>query len=219
MSLSSPAMAATSWRIGLAAAILALLPLRAHADAAAAPDLEPAQASVSGFYQALDAMVAEDADLETRRATLAPAIDASFDIPFMGAKVLGRHWRQLDDASRARWLETFRDLTISTWASRFPPGSEIAFEVQHVEPAARGTAMVHTELVRVTEDPVEIHYRLRETEAGWRIIDIYLNGTVSELALRRSEYGSVIERDGFDSLVTSLSDRISSNSAAASTGY
>jgi len=88
-----------------------------------------------------------------------------------------------------------------------------------VEPAARGTAMVHTELVRVTEDPVEIHYRLRETEAGWRIIDIYLNGTVSELALRRSEYGSVIERDGFDSLVTSLSDRISSSSAAASTAY
>lgn len=219
MSLSSRAMAATHWRIGLAAALVALLPLAAHADPAAAPDLEPARATVNGFYEALDDMVTQDADLETRSETLAPAIDASFDIPFMGAKVLGRHWRQLDDASRQRWVDTFRDLTISTWASRFPPGSEIGFKVQTVEPAARGTAMVHTELVRVTEDPVEIHYRLRETEAGWRIIDIYLNGTVSELALRRSEYGSVIERDGFDSLVTSLSDRISSSSAAASTAY
>jgi phospholipid transport system substrate-binding protein len=212
-------MSVTAARVALAAALFALLAAPAQAEEEAAPDLQPARATVDGFYVALDQVVTGDADVDARKTSLAPAIDAAFDLPFMGAKVLGRHWRKLDDPSRQRWLETFRDLTISTWASRFPAGSEIGFELRQVEPAARGTAMVHTHLVRSEDEPVEIHYRLRETPTGWKIIDIYLNGSVSELALRRSEYGSVIERDGFDSLVTSLSDRSGSSSAAASNAY
>ena len=37
---------------------------------------------------------------------------------------------------------------------------------------------------------------------------MYLNGTVSELALRRSEYSSLIKRDGFKALLAALDERI-----------
>jgi hypothetical protein len=37
-----------------------------------------------------------------------------------------------------------------------------------------------------------------------------MNGTVSELALRRSEYSSVCKRDGFESLLSSLEEKIAS---------
>ena len=57
-------------------------------------------------------------------------------------------------------------------------------------------------------EDVELSYRLHDTNAGWRIVDVYLKGTVSELALRRAEYASVIDRSGFDELVATLRKRI-----------
>ena len=51
--------------------------------------------------------------------------------------------------------------------------------------------------------------RLRKTdESGWQIIDVYLDGTVSELALRRSEYSALIKREGFQALLAKLDERI-----------
>ena len=58
-----------------------------------------------------------------------------------------------------------------------------------------------------TED-VELTYRLHQVGGRWRIMDVFLKGTVSELALRRSDYGSVLERDGFGKLVDVVRSRI-----------
>ena len=60
----------------------------------------------------------------------------------------------------------------------------------------------------IGQTSLNVGYRLRRSEAGWRIIDIYFNGTVSELALRRSEYSSLIKREGFDALLVKLDERI-----------
>jgi phospholipid transport system substrate-binding protein len=68
--------------------------------------------------------------------------------------------------------------------------------------------LVRTRLVQPADENVELNYRLRQTPTGWKIVDIYLSGTVSELALRRAEYGSVLERDGFDKLVADLETKI-----------
>ncbi len=76
--------------------------------------------------------------------------------------------------------------------------------------------MVLTKLVQPSDDDVELNYRLRETDAGWRVIDCYMNGTVSEVALRRSEYGAVLRRDGFDALLAAIntkSDELASSPA------
>jgi phospholipid transport system substrate-binding protein len=58
------------------------------------------------------------------------------------------------------------------------------------------------------DDPVQLNYRLRPVDGSWKIIDVYLNGTVSELALRRSEYSSLIQREGLEGLLTALTDKI-----------
>jgi phospholipid transport system substrate-binding protein len=40
--------------------------------------------------------------------------------------------------------------------------------------------------------------------ARWQIVDVYLAGTVSELATRRSEFSSVMRRGGAEALVDAL---------------
>jgi phospholipid transport system substrate-binding protein len=77
-----------------------------------------------------------------------------------------------------------------------------------VEPATYGTVLVHTRLDEPNDEGVALDYRLRMVDGQWRIIDIYLNGTVSELALRRSEYSALIQREGFEALLAKLDERI-----------
>ena len=52
----------------------------------------------------------------------------------------------------------------------------------------------------------------------WRVVDVYLDGTVSELALRRSEYSSALKREGFDELVGSVETKIADLKSKGQTG-
>ena len=178
-------------------------------DPTSTPSLDAAKAPIESFYAALGAsMKAGDSlTLDARRQRLAPAIGKAFDLPLMSAKVLGRHWRSLSAEDQKRWADAFAALTVKTYAEQFDENTGLVFEVGAVQAAPSGTALVRTKLKRASDDPVSIDYRLRPVGGGWRVIDIFLNGTVSELALRRSEYTSVLERDSFARLVTTLQTR------------
>jgi phospholipid transport system substrate-binding protein len=149
----------------------------------------------------------ESLAFDARKKQLEPVIAKTFDLPLMAAKVLGRHWRSLAPADQKRWVAAFSALTVRTYAEQFDENTGLVFEIGAVQAAPGGTALVRTKLKRATDDPVAIDYRMRLGANGWRIMDIFLNGTVSELALRRSEYSSVLERDGFEKLVVTLQNR------------
>jgi len=175
------------------------------------PSTSTARANIERFYASLLEVMKRSGELtyDERYAQLDPVVQQAYDLPFMSAKVLGRHWKGLSDQDRGRWISTFTRLTISTYAERFDKYSGQQFEVLDAEPARQQTVMVRTRIVPTDEDPVELDYRLRGEE-GWRIIDVFMNGTVSELALRRSEYSSVVKRDGFESLLSALEEKIAS---------
>jgi len=182
-------------------------PVRADETKAGA---DAARASVEQLYATLlDVMQrAEQLTYEERYAELDPVIRQAYDLPFMSAKTLGRYWKGLSEQDRERWVSTFSRLTVSTYADRFEKYSGEQFEVLTIEPSSHETLMVRTRIVPVGEKAVDLDYRLRGADGSWRIIDVFMNGTVSELALRRSEYSSVFKRDGFESLLSSLEEKI-----------
>jgi phospholipid transport system substrate-binding protein len=188
--------------------------------AAPASILEDARKPVDALYAVLlECLKNADAlGLEGRRAKIAPAVQSGYDVPFMAEKILGRHWSALSEADRARWTETFGNLTVATYAERMTGFTGQVFEVLKVEPAQRETAVVYTQVVTPKEPPIAINYRMRQDgNGGWRIVDVYLNGTVSELALRRSEYAAVLQRDGFEKLVASIDEKIRAGKIAGET--
>ena len=182
----------------------------------AAADVESARTPIEALYAVLVECLknADALGLEGRRAKIAPAVAAGYDLPFMAEKILGRHWRALTEADRARWIETFGNLTVATYAERMTGFTGQRFEVLKIDPSQRGTAVVYTQVVTPKETPIAINYRMRPEGDSWRIIDVYLNGTVSELALRRSEYAAVLQRDGFAKLVTSIDAKIAAGKIA-----
>ena len=105
-------------------------------------------------------------------------------------------------------VQTFTRFSIANYAGRFDGYSGQSFETLEQVPSTHGTVLVKTLLNDPGGELVRLNYRLRPVDGGWRIIDVYLNGTVSELALRRSEYSSLIKRNGFKALLAALDERI-----------
>lgn len=182
------------------------LALSAWAEPAAAPS---PTAVVDRFHATLiDVMKnADTLGLDGRRERLTPVMDETYDFAGMAQRSLGPGWAKLDAARRTRFVEVFRGLILRTYATRFNAYVSERFETLGSEASIAGTEIVHTVLHAPDQD-VHLDYRMRETPAGWRVIDVYLGGTVSELALRRAEYTAVLDRDGFDALVSALERKV-----------
>jgi len=151
----------------------------------------------------------ESLGYDGRFEQLEPLISTLFDIPFMAEKSIGRYWKTLDERDQARLLTTFGRFTVANYAGRFNDYTGQSFETFKEEPSKHGTVLVYSRLDTGNGETVQLNYRLRpDKQKGWKIIDVLLNGTVSELALRRSEYSSLIQREGFAALMTALNQRI-----------
>jgi len=193
--------------IPLAPSLLIALALAlAPASFANAPSSGGASAAIEELHEGLLGVMKEaDAiGYRGRYDRLYALVLRAFDLPFMAEKTVGRHWSKLSADEQKQWLESFHEMTAATYAGRFEGFSGQSFAVVGEEPAGHGTTLVRAVLHNPSGDDVQLDYRLHESAGTWRVIDVYLNGTVSELALRRSEYSAVLKRDGFAKLIETI---------------
>lgn len=145
---------------------------------------------------------------EERAAKLGPVVDTAYDLDFMGRKSLGKSFDALSPEDQKRWLDSFHRFMIANYAGRFTSYSGQKFETLGEEPAAQDTVLVRTHIVDPGKETVDLAYRLRQQDGTWKIIDVYLKGTVSELALRRSDFTAILDRQGFPALMANLDAKI-----------
>ena len=184
---------------------IAGLPLTANAFAATEP-----HATIDAFYDVLLAVMKEGQKLgfAGRRERLAPAITEAFDLPAMTRLVAGLQWQGFSPAEQQQLVAAFSDFSIATYASQFDDYSGESFEVDRkAVPAPGSDVIVRTKLVQPKDNPVQLDYLLRDGQEKWRIIDVYLSGTVSQLAARRSEFSSVLRQSGVSGLVALLKQK------------
>jgi phospholipid transport system substrate-binding protein len=161
---------------------------------------------VSTFQERLLATMKDGPSLgfEGRYQRLLPAMEAAFDLEQMARIVVGGRWAKMSEAERTQVVDLFQQFSVSTYASEFTDFGGERFEIgSEREQPGLGT-IVETRLILKDGKPIALNYLLRETAAGWRIVDVYLAGTISELARRRDEFGSIIRRQGVDGLIALL---------------
>ena len=102
----------------------------------------------------------------------------------------------------------FTDFSIATYANQFDDFSGEKFEVDpRAVPAPGNDVIVKTKLIQSDGEPVQLDYLLRQEQAEWRIIDIFLSGTISQLAARRSEFSGILREQGAHGLIVVLKER------------
>lgn len=162
---------------------------------------------------------AEKLGYQGRADRLGPAVDEAFDIPFMAAKSIGQAWKTLSDAEREEWVALSRQFSVANYAANFDRWTGQTIEILGEDPAASDTVVVRTRIVDPKGESIDMSYRLHRPEGGWRIIDVHLKGTVSELALRRADYTSVLQREGFPALAALMRSRIAALAAGNGTRH
>ena len=183
--------------------MLAALAWPVCADAA---EVDPAVALIRAFYDALLSAMkqADQLGVRGRYDKLAPAIRATFDLAAMTRIAVGPDWTSIPPEQQTALLDNFARMTIATYASRFDGYSGQSFEVDP-EILSRNTGrIVRTKLLRPSGEPVTLNYLMRGSGDAWKIVDIYLSGTISELATQRAEFGAILKSGGPAALIESL---------------
>ncbi len=196
--------------VGAVGTLVVMLALAAAPIPATAAPADDARAVVERFHDALIAVMRNGPRLgfDGRFAELAPAIRAAFNLPAMTRIATGRSWRRLADADRTALVERFSTFSIASYARNFKSYSDQRFETDGVRTAPGGRLIIDTRLVQPHGDTVALDYLLQSFGDRWYVIDVFLNGTISELAARRSEFSSVLQRDGLDALIVLIDDKI-----------
>jgi len=149
----------------------------------------------------------QELGFQGRYKQLEAAIIKSHDLTKIARIVVGREWKKLSDEQKLKLTVVFSQLSISAYAHNFKEYSGESFEYQSEDKTARGGVIVHTVFVLPDDKDVKFDYMLKKKGDNWRIINIIANG-VSDLALKRSEYTSVLKREGFDDLIAKINEKI-----------
>jgi len=131
----------------------------------------------------------------------------SHDLTKIARIVVGKEWEKLSEAQQQKLVDVFIRLSVASYAHNFKDYSGESFVFDSEEETTRGGVVVHSHLIIPDDKPVKFDYMLKEKGNSWRIINIIANG-VSDLALKRSEYTTILQRDGFDALIAKINEKI-----------
>jgi phospholipid transport system substrate-binding protein len=149
-----------------------------------------------------------------RYTLLEPVIKQTFNLPLMTQLVVGPAWTGWTQNQRDEVTDAFRRFITATYARRFDGFSGEDFVIDGERQGSNGT-IVMTRLVRPHDPAVAINYLVRDNgEAAPQVVDVYLTGTISELATRHSEFGAVLEHDGYAGLLAALDKKADSQAKA-----
>jgi len=167
------------------------------------------QNEVRGFYDTLVATMKSGRTLgqSGRYARLAPAVDRVFNIPLMTRLSIGTTWETLTPVQRQQVTEAFRHYVAATYADRFDSYSGEQLQVTGEQPY-NSDVIVQTKIIDSKGEPTTLNYRMGRGQGPWQISDVYLDGTISQLAVHRSEFNSVLRREGVDGLVMALNRKV-----------
>ena len=146
-----------------------------------------------------------------RYQTISPTIQKTHDLDNIARLVVGRHWKGLDASQKSTFVETFRNLSISMYAGQFKDYGGEQFTIVSETSLKRGNRkLVTSHLVQSDGETITFTYVLHRVHDQWKIISVSVNG-VSDLALKRAEYGGILRQDGFPTLIERLKSQIQKN--------
>ena len=202
----NPSSARTARIAGLFLALSLIIGM--FAESAAALALDP-QTNVRGFYDTLLSTMKSGRTLGQggRYARLAPVVDRVFDVPAMARLAVGPSWATLTPAQQQQLIEAFRHYVAATYADRFDSYSGEQLQVTGERPY-NTDVIVQTKIVKADGDTTTLDYLMRQNQGSWQISDVFLDGSISQVAIQRSEFHSILRRDGVDGLVMVLNRKV-----------
>lgn len=138
---------------------------------------------------------------------LVGVLDGPIDLDLVARLILGRHWRTATEQQQQEYLTLFRAFALDTLASRLHMYQGQEFTVTGARVVSDKDALVTSRILSNGRPPLDVDWRLRDVEGQLVAIDVIVAG-VSLIVTQRSEFGSVVERQGVEGLLNQLRQRV-----------
>jgi len=144
-----------------------------------------------------------------RYRALAPVVDQVFDLNAVLAASIGLSWATLSAAQKAELATAFRRYTVSSYVANFDSYNGQSFQLlPSVRAIGNGEVVVQTRLLRTNDSPLKLDYVMRRGPAGWQVVDVLTDGSISRVAVQRSDFRELLRGGGVPALSAGLERKV-----------
>ena len=129
---------------------------------------------------------------QQRYAMLAPTVEAAFNLDEILQSAVGPRWATMQPNEQAALRDAFRRYTIATYLSNFDSYSGQRFDVTPTPRAVGSDQIIETRIIPTSGEQHRLDYVMRPTGAGWKIVDVLADGSISRAAVLRSEFRGLL---------------------------
>jgi phospholipid transport system substrate-binding protein len=175
-----------------------------------AQDTSAIRKPILDLYAALESLMRSgpSTPFPTRFQTLAPVIDRVYDLTVVLSVSVGPRWSSLNDATRKELMDAFRAFTIASFVANFDKYEGEKFEVMPDTRVVGSKQVVQTRIVSGNGEPIRLDYVMEPADSGWRITDVLADGTISRVAVQRSDFRSLLAHGDATDLIASLKRKV-----------
>jgi phospholipid transport system substrate-binding protein len=148
---------------------------------------------------------------DERYRMLAPVIDQVFNLDTVLANSIGLSWASLPAERKAELSAAFRRYTVSSYVANFNSYDGQSFQISpSVRTVGEKQVVVQTHLIRADDSPLDLSYVVSATQSGWQVVDVLMNGSISRVAVQRSDFRELLRNGGVPALVAGLQSKVAS---------
>lgn len=185
-------------------ALAVLLP--AAAGAAEVPPAAPIEALNRAILAIMRA--GRTSSFGQRMQMLTPAIEAAYDLPFVAGRAVGPRFAAFPPQMQAELLAVFTEFTVASYVANFDDDNGEHFEILPQTRSVGRDEVVQTLLVQAGGEKLKLDYVMRRQPGGWKIIDVLLDGSISRVAVQRSDFRSLLGGGDASPLIASLRGKV-----------
>ncbi len=167
-----------------------------------------ASAPIALLQQALAHNESAGGSFSAKSTVLGPVIDKAFNLQAILRAAVGLSYASIPPDKQAQLLTVFRQFTIASYVSNFS-GSGDRFAISPQSRQAGTDTIVQTSITSSSGSATRVDYVMRSGPSGYQAVDVLLDGTISRVAVERSDFRSVLQGGGADGLIKSLSRKVS----------
>ena len=131
-------------------------------------------------------------------------VNKTYNIEKMISMIIGSKWKSINKNKQEEISLVFAEYVVRNYIKRFKKINNVSFENLGSKELKKNFFLVQTKLKIIDDDDVKIDYLLSKKDKTWKIFDVLLAGSVSEIATKKSEFSSFLSSENIDELINAL---------------
>ena len=130
-------------------------------------------------------------------------INRTYDAEKMLKMIIGAGWKNQENEKKKELIMVFKKYISKNYLKRFSKINDLSFNNEKKEKISSEFFLVRTNLI-IKQEKISIDYLLHLKDNTWKIFDVLLDGSVSEVATKKSEFRIYIKEKKIDELIEAL---------------